>query len=169
MYAVPLVDQHRERSIIAVSPNGANEEVFHVEVPLDRILVGTADEQQAVPKDLRWPDDARLAGIRAELFKIRNESGIVVGIASRIAAVDVRVRGIVEWVLHLPARGSLYVSMRPELAAGGQRNGVLRAGTREFNGFSGSVVERWVQEDGGSAPAPAGRIELTTKLVAAPR
>jgi hypothetical protein len=164
---VPFVDQHRENSIISVLPNGGNTEAFHVNVPNDRIMTGAPAQPSPVPPDLDWPQDLRLAGTRAELFKLRNGRDVVVGVASRIAAVDTEAGDIIEWTLHLPARGSAYVTMQADAAAGGHREGVLRAGTREFRGLRGSVTERWIatsSNQGGSASE--GRIELTAKLVA---
>ena len=37
---VPVVDQHREASIISVMRNGGNSESFHINVPMDRIMIG---------------------------------------------------------------------------------------------------------------------------------
>ena len=85
LYYTPLVDQAREESLIIVHPNHGNTETFHVNVPDDRILVGTADEQvELVPPGLQWPVAEKFASARAELFKIRNTKDAVVGVASRI-------------------------------------------------------------------------------------
>ena len=118
-----------------------------------------------MPAGLDWPDDERLSGIRAELFKIRNANDAVVGVASRIAGSDEN-DDIVEWVLHLPARGSIYVTMQPLADAGGYRTGELRAGTDEFGDLLAQVIERWVVDTSGIDLAPDGRIELITAFVA---
>lgn len=165
IYFIPVVDQARERSIIDVTPNGGNREVFHVNIPDDRILIGAADQPEALPPSLEWPQDELFASSRTELFKIRNANDIVIGVASRIAA-NAPGGAIVEWVLHMPARGSGYVSMRPKVEGEPSRNGVLRAGTREFAGLVGTVTERWVASTSADEDAPAGRIELSTRLVA---
>ena len=34
LYVVPVVDQHREQSIISMSTNGGNSEAFHVNIPI---------------------------------------------------------------------------------------------------------------------------------------
>ena len=88
------------------------------------------------------------------------------GVASRIAAGGDDSDAIIEWVLHLPARGSVYVSMRPETVNGGYRAGELLSGTREFASLRGQVSERWVADTSGLEGAPAGRIELRTQFVA---
>lgn len=164
LYYVPAVDQFREQSMITVNPNGGNTEIFQVNVPMDRIMIGAPGQATPLPVGLVWPDDAELAGLRAELFKVRNRKDAVVGIASRLAADGDS--GIIEWVLHLPARGSVYVTMQPEAVEGGYRVGQFRAGTRDFDDMRGQLTERWVADSSGNEDAPAGRIELRTSFVA---
>jgi len=165
-YFVPVVNQYREHSLIVVHPNQGNTESFHVNVPMDRIMIGAAAQSNPLPAGFAWPDEERFASTRAELFKIRNGKDAVVGVASRIAASHEDSGEIIEWVFHLPARGSVYVSMRPEPAEGGYRSGELMAGTREFALLHGQVTERWVADTSGSEDAPAGRIEIITAFVA---
>lgn len=165
IYFVPVVDQARERSIIEVTPNGGNKEVFHANIPDDRILIGVPDRADPLPRGLEWPRDELFANSRTELFKLRNANDIVVGIASRIAASGAN-GAIVEWVFHMPARGSGYILMRPKVEDQPFRNGDLRSGTREFAGRIGAVTERWIGNAGGAPDAPAGRIELNTSFVA---
>jgi len=71
----------------------------------------------------------------------------------------------VEWVVHLPARGTMYVSMAPNPSPDGYREGSLRAGTREFLTLNGVVLERFLSDDFGPDPDGAGRIELAAALV----
>ena len=163
---VPVVDQYRERSIIAVAPNGGNTEAFHVNVPIDRVMIGAHGQTESLPAGLEWPQDEELAGVRAELFKIRNSRDVVVGLASRIAAADADKGNIIEWVLHLPARGSAYITMQPDLLEDGYRSGKLQAGTREYGDLEGQVTERWVAGDAADDDDQSGRIELMTTFVA---
>lgn len=165
LYFVPLVDQPRERSIIDVTPNGGNKEVFHANIPDDRIVIGAANQSPPVPPGLDWPSDEILANTRTELFKLRNAEDIVVGVASRIAASGENGE-VIEWTLHLPARGSVYILMRPKGPEDSSRLGDLRAGTREFSSWTGEVSEQWVADSTGAEFAPVGRIELITKFVA---
>jgi hypothetical protein len=165
LHFMPTVDHVRENSMITVIPNVGNTEVFHANVPMDRIMIGAPRQDSPLPAGLDWPDDERLSGIRAELFKIRNANDTVVGVASRIAGSNEN-DDIVEWVLHLPARGSIYVTMQPLADAGGYRTGELRAGTDEFSDLLGQVIERWVVDTSGIDLAPDGRIELITAFVA---
>lgn len=164
LYLYPAVDQHREASIVSVAANGGNIESFHVNVPMDRILVGAPDRKQPLPAGMEWPDDPLFQDIRVELFKIRNARDTVVGVAARTVAEDASV-DVIDWVLHLPARGSIFVNMQPEPQEGGFRVGDLRAGSREFVLRDGSMTERWVPDTSGEEDAPQGRIELVTTLV----
>jgi hypothetical protein len=160
LYYVPVVDQQREASIISVATNGGNRESFHINIPMDRIMVGSDARNNPLPIGMEWPQDAVLQGLRTELFKVRNAHDAVIGIASRIAVDDV-----IEWVVHFPARGSLYVAMQSKPLEGGYRLGELRAGSNEFAELSGRVVERWVKAETSSKDTPTGRIELISSFV----
>lgn len=165
LYLLPAVDQHREVSVISVAPNGGNLETFQVNIPMDRIIVGTDDGAGSTPTGLEWPDDPIFAGSRTEVYKVRNSRNAVIGVASRLAASNSAIGDVIEWVVHLPARGSIYMTIDAQ-AVGGRRAGQLRAGTREFEGLSGTVSERWVADTSDADDAIAGRIELQASYVA---
>jgi len=164
LYALPAVDQHREVSLVTVAANGGNLESFHINIPMDRIMVGTAGQKSGLPAGLDWPQDAVLAGVSAELFKIRNARDVVIGIASRAVAKEAET-DVIEWVLHLPARGTLFFSMAPDAQVDGSRIGRLSAGSNEFAPLMGFVAERWVDDTSGVEDAPVGRIELLATYV----
>ena len=164
LHLYPVVDQHREASIVSVAANGINIESFHVTVPMDRIMAGEHRQTTPIPASMDWPTDDLLRATRVELFKIRNSKDAVVGVAARTVARDGS-DDIIDWVLHLPARGSVYVSMQPEALRGGYRQGELRAGSREFARLGGGMTERWVPSKSADEDAPAGRIELVTTFV----
>jgi len=164
LHFVPVVDQHREVSVISVTPNGGNSESFQVNIPMDRIMVGDRDSEKPLPPGLAWPESPIFDGSRTELFKVRNSRNAVVGVASRLAANNEQLGSVIEWVVHLPARGSMYISLNPEIADDGH-SGEMRAGTREFDSLIGTVSERWVSDTTGAADAPAGRIELVATFV----
>jgi hypothetical protein len=164
LYALPAVDQHREVSLVTVAPNGGNLESFHINIPMDRIMAGTAGQKSGLPAGLDWPQDTALAGVSAELFKIRNARDVVIGIASRTVAKEAET-DVIEWVLHLPARGTLFVSMEPDAQEDGYRIGRLRAGSNEFARLRGVVAERWAADTSGEEDAPVGRIELLATYV----
>lgn len=163
LYVVPAVDQVRERSIILVRANGGNIESLHVNLPIDRVLAGRADLENPVPRGLDWPDNDFLAGTQTELFKIRNADDKVVGVASRI--VGGGDQPFIEWAVHLPARGTLYLVLAGAANESGVRVGSLRSGTREFALMSGVVTERYVAADEITDDGVSGRLELTTSLV----
>lgn len=165
LYLLPAVDQHREVSVISVAANGGNLETFQVNIPMDRIVVGTDSDAARLPAGLEWPDESIFAGSRTELYKVRNSRNAVIGVASRLAASNSAVGNIIEWVVHLPARGSIYMTIDAQ-ASGGKRSGRLRAGTREFEGLSGTVSERWVADTGDAGDGVAGRIELQASYIA---
>ena len=166
VYYIPAVDQHRELSVISVAPNGGNHEAFYVNIPMDRIMIGVPNQAEPVPPGLDWPSDPAFADVRAELFKIRNARDTVVGVASRIAAQSDEFGETIEWVVHLPARGTFFASIAPESTDGERRVGSLRAGSREFRPMSGSVSERWISNtNDADEHAPDGRIEISTLFV----
>jgi hypothetical protein len=165
VYAYPIVDQHRERSLISVHANGGNSELFYINLPDDRIMAGVPDSLRPTPPGLEWPAYDFLTDIQTEIFKLRNEDGIVVGTANRMSGNTGEHGPFIEWVLHFPARGSIFVTMGVEPLAEGVRQGNLRAGTREFLPLNGVVLERFVQEDIDPELGAVGRIELAAALV----
>lgn len=166
LYVIPVVDQVRERSIISVRANGGNSESLHVNLPIDRVFAGRADLEHPVPPGLDWPDNEFLSGTQTELFKVRNAEEKVVGVASRIVGgVD---QPFVEWVVHMPARGSMYLVLADAANESGVRVGSLRSGTREFALMSGVVTERYIAADETTNDGISGRLELMTFLVGQP-
>ena len=165
VYFSPVVDQRREQSLISVHANGGNSELFHISLPEDRIMAGVPGRPNPTPAGLEWPEHDFLANIQTELFKIRNENGVVVGAASRMSGTTELHGPFVEWMMHLPARGTMFVTMGPSPTSGGFRQGNLRAGTREFLTLNGIVLERFVREEGDPELGSVGRIELAAALV----
>ncbi len=164
LYAYPAVDQHREESVIKVAPNGGTTELFHINLPDDRIM-SRSPGQNTIPEGLAWPAGENFASAQLGIYKLRNERDVVVGLAARAAAVEPS-GAIVEWVLHLPARGSQFVSMQASPSEGDIRSGVLRAGSREFNNRDGSMKVRWIAGAVGEQTVPTGRIVLQTSHIA---
>ncbi len=164
LYYVPAVDQAREASVITVAPNGGNAERFHVNIPGDRIMLGAQGRATALPEGMLWPEDSVLDGTQAELFKLRNQRDVVIGVASRFAVSNSDIGSVVEWVVHLPARGSLFAVLDPAMRDGG-RDGVLRGGTGEFSELGGGLSERWVAASADGADGNDGRIELVASYV----
>ncbi len=163
LYFVPVVDQVRERSIMSVRTNGGVNESFHVNLPLDRVLAGRPNLTTPVPEGLDWPDDDFLRGTQTELFKIRNAEDKVVGVASRMTGAAGQ--PFVEWAVHLPARGTMYLVLSDRTNEAGARVGSLRAGTQEFATLNGEVVERYIAKDAANNNDAGGTLELVTSLV----
>ncbi len=165
-YYVPVVDQHRESSVISVFPNGGNAESFYIDIPADRIMIGAPGQAEPLPPGLQWPAGEQFEGVRVELFKVRNARETVIGVASRMVADSEHIADSIEWVLHFPARGTLYAAIPAKSADGVRRVGTLRAGTREFSRLQGEISERWVPNtDDDDVDAPDGQIELVTSFV----
>lgn len=166
LYFVPVVDQYRVPSNITVQTNGGNSEVFSIRLPADRIMVGAPGMASPVPDGLAWPELPALDGFKAELFKIRDSDNTVVGVASRIARSAASGDSFVEWVVHLPARGTMYVAMDPNRVPGQARSGTLSTGTREFSSLHGSIREAFIRDDEGAEGDSEGRIDLHVVLIA---
>lgn len=164
LYFLSAVDQHRESSIISVTRNGGNTEVFHINLPIDRIMTGAQGQANPLPPGMEWPNDPIFSNVRAELFKLRNARDAIVGVASRFALSDPEFGDKIEWLLHLPARGSVFVRMSPQ-PVDRSRVGDLSAGTREFGSMLGQVSERWIADTSGSSGDLTGRIELSMNLL----
>ncbi len=159
LYANPIVDQKREISYVSVAPNGGNRESFHINIPVDRVMTGAAGQSVGVPVGLEWPEDEILASVSTEMFKVRNERDVIIGIAARTVAAEEE-SSVIDWVLHLPARGTLFINMNTDAADGGNRVGRLRTGTEEFRSMAGFISERWVSDTSDEEDALDGRIEL---------
>ena len=162
--AVPAVDQARVDSITSVAPNGGNVETFRINIPTDRVLTGVTGQSDTLPPDLKWPEHELLAQSRTEIFKIRNARDTVVGVAVRNVA-DEAEETTIDWVLHLPARGSLFINMDTAPTDTGNRLGEIRAGSREFAPLSGFLTERWVEDESDEQGVPRGHMELVATYV----
>jgi len=168
VHYVPVVNQHREASLIEFAVNAGNSELFQIDLPDDRILAGVPGQSATVPAALEWPDHRIFADAQAELFKLRDRDDVVVGIASRISSSKDASGPFVQWMLHLPARGTLFVIFDAAPADGGLRNGTLRGGTGDFANLSGSVTEQFRELSQDPDADTVARIQLVTRLVGQP-
>ena len=165
MYSVPVVDLHREPSLISVRSNGGNAETYRMDLPRDRILVGLAGKDAALPAGLDWPAEELFGDLQAEIFKVRDRNDAVIGVASRLASASEEIGPFIEWTVHLPARGTIYLQMDVEPSAEGHRNGRLTAGTRDFVSLGGTVIETFISEFEDEELNVDARIELITAFV----
>ena len=167
LYFSQAVNLHREASLISVRPNGGNAEAFHINLPQDRIFAARRNEDKSstFPPGLQWPEDKALDGAASEIFKLRNSDDVVVGIAARMSNARETSGAFIQWMLHLPARGSMFLRMQLKPSEGGLRNGLLMAGTREFEVLNGSVSEYLNTDVADAEYEITGRLELITALV----
>jgi len=108
--------------------------------------------------------------MQAELFKVRDKNNVVIGVASRLASASSESGSFIEWSVHLPARGTMYVKMEITPSADGFRSGELLVGTRDFATLSGSVRELFISDisdadDLGDESDVQARIKLEATLV----
>ncbi|MCC5794744.1 MAG: hypothetical protein JJT85_08415 [Chromatiales bacterium] len=109
----PLPEHHRFRSLIDVLPNGGRAETFVIRWPQDRLelpgdfLVGDR-VARAAALGLMVLEDERDGRVSAELFRLRDSAGNVIGVAARMAiAPPAGARSTTDWLLVIPSRGSL--------------------------------------------------------------
>jgi hypothetical protein len=108
----PLPEHQRYRSSIGVLNNGGRQEDFTVDWPRDRIAVAPAGSLQEAGGALVLAAPQG-TGASAELFRLRDLTGNVVGLASRTtstaAGPDARPTQATDWMLYLPSRGTLFL------------------------------------------------------------
>lgn len=189
----PLPQNQRYASSTNVIPDGGRGETFVVQWPQDRIqpLATDATGLVAAGGAVLMPAAGTVAA-SAELFRLRDAAGNIVGIASRSVAPRGNASGS-DWILLVPSRGTLFMTQadsrdmraraagplaedpafwsgvtRVRVSAGPTAEGAgqILGGTDEFEGLRGSYDETWELEkiDGEVA---RGRILLETRVVAA--
>ena len=124
VYFVQVIDLHREPSLISVRPNGGNSETFYINLPQDRIFAGkrSDDKSSVSPPRLQWPAEKGLNGAASEVFKLRNSDDVVIGIAARLSNSRESSGAFIQWMLHLPARGSMFLRMQLNPSEDGHTN-----------------------------------------------
>ncbi len=162
----PLPEPAKIYSQATVLTNGGREEVYVIRLPDDRL----GSPRAAATAD--FPQQAFAAGgserVLAELFRVRNAEGEIVGLATRMngkvtGAADTP-ETVTDWMLLLPGRGALLMS-RGSVAAGADpdfpvdrmgfsfvNSGAVVSGTGDFAGLVGfyqeeTKIER-VDDDG---------------------
>lgn len=136
----PVIEHERVRSLSTVQTNGGRLEHFRLRTSDDALLVapGAAGNGVPVPASLEWP--AALIG-RADniaVYHVRDAEDRVIGVASRTG--DAIAAGDAEWVLFIPARGTLL--LRGE-ERGAVESGTIVGGSELFDSIEGSYsVER---------------------------
>lgn len=160
----PLPQLTRYRSSISVIPDGGREETFVIDWHLDRVQTlrpeGGGPLQLAGALAFATGPDGPAAA--AEVFRLRDQAGNVIGLASRTlserAGAGLGQGAVSQWMLLLPSRGMLFLSQlnardiapRPGGPAGEWRPA---ADAAEF-WQAGQVV----RITAGPAPGGAGRV-----------
>jgi hypothetical protein len=161
-YTAPFLPYERVRSETEVRTNGGRLERFIVSGPVDVLSLLPADGGDATvtPAGARWYPDLAPFSVEAGVYRLRNESGTVVGIASRVRGVQSP--DDVEWLLHVPARGTIALT---GASVGAAEIGEVTAGEREFDGLVGEW-QALADENGGwrietlvMTPAPRGELQ----------
>lgn len=186
----PVVDHERFPSASRVQPNGGRIETFHIRLPEDRVLLaaGTPGVFGNVPASFEWPDRSAFADAQVELFKLRNGSGRIVGLAGRVNGASGGGSAFTDWLLYMPARGAAFLSADglpgapyANLAAAGltgsgplaletsytPSGGRMLGGTDEFADLTGSYSERWDITGVNEKGHLVGEIEIATLVRAA--
>lgn len=190
---LPAPAPARYRAQITVQPDGGRREEFLVRFPGDRIDLPADTRADPPPADARGAvvlEDAAGQRASAELFRLRDADGNVIGVASRVALGGAGARPASTWMLIIPGRGTLAfgqddaadltarprpgparrVASLPQQAAfwrGVRRyvagaGGALVHGTREFAGLTGSLTETWTLAEAGTDGSASGEIRLVT-------
>ncbi len=165
----PFVDPVRFPSESGVARNGGRTEGFRIQIPEDRLLRAPAVSATtpAVPPGVSLP--AGTGEGEAEIYRLRNDSGKVIGLASRIA------RGgaapYTDWTLMLPARGALFLTAAGADASSAAADGAdapppllgdVAGGSGEFSGIAGSFREDWTVTGRDADGRLVGDIEIMT-------
>lgn len=165
----PLPQSPRFRSAINVIPDGGREETFLIEWHQDRLRPVPA--AHAPPLALAGgvvlaPGADGAVAATAEVFRLRDVSGNVIGIASRTVSArgaDIRAGSGSQWMLLLPGRGTLFLSqvnardITPRaVAAGGELLPAVDAPATWSGGKQLAVTA-------GPAEGGAGRVEGGTE------
>ncbi|HJP05222.1 MAG: hypothetical protein QF897_03585 [Gammaproteobacteria bacterium] len=173
----PFQKAPRFPSSAAVLNNGGREEVFFIRLPDDRLGNPRSATTAAFPRTAFASDGNDR--IVAELFRVRDTEGRVIGIASRITGTVAGIRGaagVTDWILVIPSRGALIMSRGgvpvgeiPELPANrmglpAPKSGIMMHGTDEFSELAGFYAEKMNIEKVDSAGIVHGELTLTTRL-----
>jgi hypothetical protein len=122
----PLPQHERYRSSIAVIADGGREETFIIEWPQDRVALPQAAGLKRAGAAMVLVDE-RGEIASAELFRLRDAAGNVVGVASRSVSRRHEDSGSMrqgtDWMLLLPARGTMYLTQVNARDVGAQPGG----------------------------------------------
>lgn len=189
----PWVDLERLPSHTSVVANGGRSEQFVIRLPADRIAShGSSDAGLRAAAFPAKPEGhaatADTAPLLVEQFKVRDQSGTVIGLAAR-HWTEADAATAAAWLLVVPGRGAMLLGASGEprsvadnaLAAAGWRRGEswsgniefvatsdtdeparILGGEGEFDGIDGHYSETWRIAGVGASGELRGTIELDT-------
>lgn len=174
----PLPEPDKVYSQATALANGGREEIFTIRLPDDRLGSPRAASTAAFPEQAFAA--AGQERVLAELFRIRNPEGKIIGVASRMngqAPDDLGIsEAVTDWVLLIPGRGALMMS-RGTVESGGEReffvdrmgfsfvnSGPIISGTGDFEGLSGFYQEETEIDKVDANGQAFGKVVLSTRL-----
>jgi len=176
----PLPEPAKIYSQATVLANGGREEVYFIRLPDDRLGSPRAAATASFPQQAF--SAAGQERVLAELFRVRNAEGEIVGLATRmkgsVASAANTPEVVVNWMLLLPGRGALLMSdgnvaVRSESAFPADRmgfspanSGVVVSGTGDFEGLAGFYQEKTAIERVDTDGQAYGLITLSARLLA---
>jgi hypothetical protein len=176
----PLPQAPRAYSQAEVLANGGREEAFFIRLPEDRVGDPRAAATAPFPQQTFAADGQER--IVAELFRLRDAGGNLIGLASRmngmVAGEDGLAQPVTDWMLLIPGRGALMMG-RGAVATGSApefyvdrlgfsfvNSGPIISGSGEFAGLTGFYGEETEIDKVDSDGQAFGQVKLTTRLQA---
>ncbi len=174
----PFPESPRVYSQAAALTNGSREETFFIRLPDDRIGSPRAASTAPFPQQAFSPVGKER--ILAELFRVRDAEGTIIGLATRMNGLVPGPLGepepVTDWMVLIPGRGALMMS-RGAIETGGERefyvdrmgfsfenSGPVISGTDGFAGLTGFYSEE-VEIDNIDANGQAhGVVRLVTRV-----
>jgi len=179
-YFYPLPEAPRAYSQAEALANGGREESFFIRLPEDRIGSPRAAATAAFPQ--QGFSAVGQERILAELFRVRDADGNIIGLASRMngvaPAADGAPQSVTDWMLLIPGRGALMMG-RGVVATGEAQefyaerlgfsfvnSGPVVSGTGDFANLEGFYGEETEIDNVDSTGQAFGRVKITTRLKA---
>jgi hypothetical protein len=177
----PVPEPEKVYSLASALANGGREEVYIIRLPDDRL--GSPRAASTAPYPQQAFSATGTERVLAELFRVRNREGEIVGLASRMngkAPDDLGMQeAVTDWMLLIPGRGALMMS-RGTVEAGGEReffvdrmgfsfanSGPIISGTGDFEGLSGFYQEETEIEKVDANGQAFGSVKLSTRMKSA--
>jgi hypothetical protein len=176
----PLPQPAKIYSEATVLANGGREEVYFIRLPDDRLGSPRAAATANFPQQAFSATGKER--VLAELFRVRNAEGEIVGLATRmkgpVASAANTPEAVTDWMLLLPGRGALLMSYGnvavrsksdfpvDRMGFSPANSGVVVAGTGDFEGLVGFYQEKTTIEKVDADGQTYGLVTLSARLLA---